>query len=88
MLYLEQRRNRVILMVISSVTSATVAALLIQGINAVGVLMATLIINVLVYYALPGRYSKAYMEKYLDYLNTMEAARGVVKSSQHSVCDA
>ena len=39
MLYLEHKRNRLILMTISILVTAVMAALLIKGINAVGVLM-------------------------------------------------
>jgi len=64
MLYLEEKRNRVVFMTISTITSVAFSALLIQGINAVGVLMAAAIINIFVYYALPDRHSKAHIKKY------------------------
>ena len=69
MLHLEHKRNRLLLMTISILVSAVLAALLIKGINAVGVLMVTLIINIVVYYALPGRYSRAYIDKYMHRLD-------------------
>lgn len=69
MLYLEQQRNRMMFMAISTLTSIALSAVVIQGINAVGVLLATAIINIFVYYSMPGRYSKAYMDKYLSHIN-------------------
>jgi len=66
MLYLEQKRNRILLMVISTITSVALSVVLIQGINAVGILMATAIVNIFVYYALPDRYSNAYLKKYMN----------------------
>lgn len=69
MLYLEHKRNRIILMTVSIIVVAALSALLIEGINAVGVLMATSIINIFVYYALPGRYSREYMDQYLNRMN-------------------
>ena len=66
MLYLEQKRNRILLMAISTSASVAVSAMLIQGINAVGILMATAIINIFVYYALPDRYSNANLRKYMN----------------------
>ena len=56
-------------MTISILVTAVMAALLIKGINAVGVLMVTLIINIVVYYALPGRYSRDYADRYQKRLN-------------------
>ncbi|MGB5275552.1 MAG: hypothetical protein WBO73_03865 [Gammaproteobacteria bacterium] len=67
MLYLEQKRNRILLMAISTLMSVALTAVLVQGINAVGVLLAATIINIFVYYALPDRYSKAYMKKYSNH---------------------
>jgi len=69
MFYLEQKRNRVMFMIISSIASIAVSAVLIQGINAVGILMVTAIINIFVYYALPDGYSKAYMKKFQNRIN-------------------
>jgi hypothetical protein len=48
-------------------TASTIATVIlmatIQGINAVGVLLAAAVINIPLYYALPDRYSKAYTQK-------------------------
>ncbi len=63
MLYLERTRSRIIFMTASTI--ATVALMTtIQGINAVGVILAAAVINIPLYYALPDRYSKAYTQKY------------------------
>ena len=59
MLYLEQTRNRAMFMAASTIATVTFLIATIQGINAVGVLLATAVINILVYYALPDTYSKA-----------------------------
>jgi len=56
-------------MTVSTVATVTVLIATIQGINAVGVLLATAVINILVYYALPDRYSKAYMQKHPNRFN-------------------
>ena len=69
MLYMEQKRNRIFLMAISTIASVALSAVLIQGINAVGILMATAIINIFVYYALPDRYGHAYQKKQMDRFN-------------------
>ena len=69
MLYLEQTRNRLMFMTLSIVLSVVVFATMIQGINAVGVLLAASTINILVYYGLPDRYSKAYIEKHSNRIN-------------------
>ena len=66
MLYLEHRRNRIVVMSISTIACALLSVMLIQGINAVGVLMATALVNIFVYYSLPGSYSKAYLDKYVN----------------------
>jgi hypothetical protein len=63
MLYLEQTRNRAMFMAASTIATVTFLIVTIQGINAVGVLLATAVINILVYYALPDSYSKAYRRK-------------------------
>ncbi len=62
MLYLEQKRSRFIFMTASTIATATLMAT-VHGINAVGVLLATAVINIPVYYALPDRYSKSYRQK-------------------------
>jgi len=68
MLYLEQTRSRV--MFITATTVATVALMAtVQGINAVGVLLAAAVINIPLYYALPDRYSKTYMQKHQNRFN-------------------
>jgi hypothetical protein len=56
-------------MAISTIASVAASAVLIQGINAVGILMATAIINIFVYYALPDRYSNAYLRKYMNHFD-------------------
>ena len=63
MLYLEHKLNRILLMINSTVASAALLAVSIEGINAVGVIMGAAIINFLVYYSLPDTFSKQYMEK-------------------------
>lgn len=62
MLYLEQTRSRVMFMTTSTIATATLLVATVQGINAVGVLLATAVINIIVYYALPDRYSRSYMQ--------------------------
>jgi len=69
MLYLEQTRSRVMFMTASTIATATFFMAMVPGINAVGVLLATAVINILVYYALPDRYSKAYMQKHPNRYN-------------------
>ena len=66
MLNLEQRRNRLVFMTMSTIISIALTAMLIQGINAVGVLLAAAIVNIFVYYALPTKYSEAYSKQYLN----------------------
>lgn len=66
MLNLEQKRNRMVFMTISTIISIALTAILIQGINAVGVLLAAAIVNIFVYYALPNKYSEAYSKQYLN----------------------
>lgn len=66
MLYLEHTRSRAMFMTASSIATAVFFIAMIPGINAVGVLLATTVINIIVYYALPDRYSKAYMQKHSD----------------------
>jgi O-antigen/teichoic acid export membrane protein len=63
---MEQTRNRLMLMTISTIISVALTAILIQGINAVGVLLAAAIVNIFVYYALPNKYSEAYSKRYLN----------------------
>lgn len=69
MLYLEQTRSRFMFMTASTITTAAVLIATIHGINAVGVFLTTAVINILVYYALPDRYSKAYMQKHPNRFN-------------------
>jgi len=64
MLYLDQSRNRSMFMAVSVIATATLTAVMVPGINAVGIFMTAATINILVYYALPDRFSKDYMEKY------------------------
>jgi hypothetical protein len=56
-------------MAISTIASVALSVVLIHGINAVGILMATVIINIFVYYALPDRYSNTYLKKYMNRFN-------------------
>ena len=63
MLYLDQARNRTLFMSGSIIATIALVALLVPGINAVGVIMAAAILNIMVYYALPDSYSPAYMQK-------------------------
>jgi len=62
-LYLDQARNRKLFMSGSIIATIALVALLVPGINAVGVIMAAAILNIFVYYAMPDSYSPAYMEK-------------------------
>ena len=64
MLYLDQPRNRAVFMAVSVIATAALTAFMIPGINAVGIFMTAATVNILVYYALPDRFSKAYIEKY------------------------
>ena len=64
MLYLEYTRNRIVFISATTIATAVLFAVTVHGINAVGVLLATALINILVYYALPDRYSPAYLNKY------------------------
>lgn len=64
MLYLEQTRNRILLMIVFALVSIVMTAALIPGINAVGIMLVVVIVNSIVYYALPGKYSTAYMQQY------------------------
>jgi hypothetical protein len=68
MLYLEQTRSRFIFMTASTIATAALMAT-VQGINAVGILLATAVINIPVYYALPDSYSKAYRQKLQNRFN-------------------
>ena len=62
MLYLEQTRNRFMLMTASTIATVSLLAM-VPGINAVGVFMAAAVINIPLYYALPDRYSKVHIQK-------------------------
>ena len=62
MLHLEQTRSRFIFMAASTIATAILMAT-VPGINAVGVLLATAVINIPVYYALPDNYRKAGKQK-------------------------
>lgn len=64
MLYLDQPRNRAMFMAVSVIATVALTAFMVPGINAVGIFMTAAIVNILVYYALPDRFSKAYMEKF------------------------
>lgn len=64
MLNLEKTRNRMMFMAITCIASFAFVALSVPGINAVGIMFAGAVFNILVYYALPDSYSKAYMDKY------------------------
>lgn len=68
MLHLEQTRSRFIFMTVSTIATATLMAT-VPGINAVGVLLATAVINIPVYYALPDRYSKTRRQKLQNHFN-------------------
>ena len=61
MLYLDQTRNRKLFMAGSIIATVVLVAVLVPGINAVGVIMAAAIMNILVYYAMPDSYSPAFM---------------------------
>ena len=62
MLHLEQTRSRFLLITASTIATATLMAT-VQGINAVGILLATAVINIPVYYVLPDNYRKAGKQK-------------------------
>ena len=64
MLYLDQKRNRLLFMAVSILATVALVALIMPGINVVGIFMAVATLNILVYYALPDKYSQAYMNKY------------------------
>ncbi len=64
MLYLDQTRNRQLFMAGSIIATITFVAAVVPGINAVGIIMAAATLNILVYYAMPDRYSKAYRDAY------------------------
>ena len=64
MFYLEHKRNRALFLAASTIATVTFLIATIQGINAVGVLLAAAVINIIVYYALPDRYSDAYRQKH------------------------
>ena len=64
MLNLEKTRNRMMFMIITILASFAVVALSVPGINAVGIMFAVAVFNILVYYALPDTYSSAYMDRY------------------------
>jgi hypothetical protein len=68
MLYLEQTRSRFIFMTASTIATAALLAT-VQGINAVGILLTTAVINIPVYYAPPDSYSKAYRQKLQNRFN-------------------
>lgn len=64
MLHLDQVKNRVLFMTITSMATAALLAATVQGINAVGIILASAVINIVIYFALPDSYSKAYMIKH------------------------
>jgi hypothetical protein len=55
-------------MTASTIATATLMAT-VPGINAVGVLLATAVINIPLYYALPDRYSKTRRQKLQNRFN-------------------
>ena len=62
MLYLDQTRNRRLFMAVTITTTALLMAVVAPGINVVGIMLAAATINIIIYYAMPDRYSKAYMQ--------------------------
>ena len=68
MLYLEQTRSRIMFMTASTIATVTLMAT-VEGINAVGILLAAACVNIPVYYALPDRYSKTYTQKHQNRVN-------------------
>ena len=62
MLYLDQPRNRCLFMTVSIIATIGLIAVLIPGINLVGIMMAGATINILVYYLLPDRFSKPHRD--------------------------
>ncbi len=69
MLYLDQTRNRLMLMTASTAATVTLLIASVHWINAVGVIFTAAVINIFVYYTLPDSYSKAYTQKYLNRFN-------------------
>lgn len=65
MLYLDQTRNRKLFMAGSIAATVAVVAVMVPGINAVGVIMAAATMNILVYYAMPDSYSPAFMAEHM-----------------------
>ena len=64
MLYLDQKRNRRLFMVVSIITTALLMAVMVPGINVVGIMLAAATINIILYYLLPDRYSTAYLKRH------------------------
>ena len=64
MLYLDQTRNRRLFMVVSIISTALLMAVFVPGINVVGIMFAAATINIILYYSMPDRYSKAYLKRH------------------------
>ena len=79
MQYLEYTRNRIVFISATTIATAVLFAVIVHGINAVGVLLATAVINILVYYALPDRYSPAYIKKHSTRAGSID---GVINKQQ------
>jgi hypothetical protein len=76
MLYLDQKINRVALMAATTIATVALLIVTVPGLNAVGIFFAVGLLNIFVYYALPDRYSNAYMEKQLNYFKQREGGFG------------
>ena len=76
MWYLEQARYR--FMILAATTIATVTLLIetVHGINAVGVIFAAAIINILVYYALPDSHVNACPQKQKNHFQAADFEGG------------
>ncbi len=64
MLYLDQTRNRRLFMAVSIITTALLIAVMVPGINVVGIMFAAATINIILYYSMPDRHSKAYLKRH------------------------
>lgn len=64
MLYLDQKRNRRLFMAVSIIATALLMAVMVPGINVVGIMFAAATINIILYYSMPDQYSKAYLKRH------------------------
>ncbi|UCB55810.1 MAG: hypothetical protein JSW45_04590 [Thiotrichales bacterium] len=76
MLYLDQPRNRRLFMAVSIISTVGLIAILVPGMNMVGIMMATATINIIAYYLLPDHYSRAYLERHPSRFDLLAAKAG------------